>query len=95
MIDTTAVTVAATATLLSGTDYNTRWQAEQGFSGSVLVQVPTGGSAVFVGGAAVTAANGISVGAGETFSLDLRPGDGLYGITASGTQAVRVLRTDV
>lgn len=84
-----SVTVAATATLLSsGTDDNA-------YGHSVLLKVPTGGATVFLGGAGVTAAAGFPAAAGEPYTFDLAPGDALYGIVASGSQAVNVLRTGV
>lgn len=90
-----AVTVAATATVLNGTDVDDRYQSAQGIATSILVQVPTGGVAVYLGGSDVTTSNGVSVGAGESFSLDLSINESLYGIVATSTQGVRVLQTRV
>lgn len=99
-VKTASVTVAATATLLSGTD-------SDNIAGySIAVQVPSGGASVFVGGSDVTssgATKGWEVTPTTPFSMDLRspkPNDGvpteaLYGITASGTQAVTVIRSGV
>lgn len=60
--------------------------------GSSIVLFNSGALSVFVGGSTVTAATGTPVGAGSwSPSLDLNPGDGLYGIVASGSSDVRVL----
>ncbi len=80
------VTVGTTATLLSGTDTD----AVPGLS--VAVQGPSGAT-VYLGGADVTTATGWPVAAGATFAVDLRAGDALYAVVASGTVAVPVLRT--
>lgn len=50
---------------------------------------------VFVGGAGVTAGTGYKVTAGTVLELPLEPGERLYGITASGTATVYVLRAGV
>lgn len=91
----TRVTVATTATLVSGTDSTDRWQEKLGIASSILVKVPTGGVEVFFGHATVTTANGYGVSAGESLALDLAPGDVLYAIVASGTQPVYVLQTGI
>lgn len=52
----------------------------------------TGGTSIFLGGAGVTAAAGLELAPGESLNLDLMGGDVLYGITASGTVTVSVLK---
>lgn len=47
---------------------------------------------VYLGGSDVTASTGTPLVSGATLSIDLEPGDRLYGITASGTQDVNVIR---
>lgn len=90
-----AVTVAATATQLAApTAPTTTFGGTRNKIGA-SVQVPSGGSTVYVGGPDVTTANGYAVAAGTAVSIDLAPGDVLYGIVASSTQAVRVLTVEV
>lgn len=90
------VTVAATPTQLN----TSRTDAIGG--SSLAVKVPTGGATVFVGGAAVTAASGWPIAAGESLFLDIderaggasqgpSPDEAVYAIVASGTQSVNVL----
>lgn len=50
---------------------------------------------LFVGGADVTASTGFEVLPSETFVADLGSGDGVYGITASGTVPVHVFQAGV
>lgn len=80
-----AVTVAATsATLLS--------VAQQTPRTGVVLSVPAGGVTVFVGGPSVTAAAGFPVAAGSSLSVDLDNYEQLFGIVATGSQAVNVLQ---
>ena len=53
-----------------------------------------GGSKVFLGGAAVTASNGIHLGNGESLSIFVPINETLYGISASGTNDVITLLPD-
>lgn len=86
-VKSTAVTVAATATVLA-----TAAADRDGMK--VKVQVPTGGQTVFLGGSDVTTVNGYAVATGtEAHELTLGRGEILYGIVAATTQAVRVLKT--
>ena len=63
---------------------------------SVSVQNPTGGATVYIGGAGVTTASyGFLLAAGATFSAELNQGEALFGIVASSTQSVAVLRQGV
>ena len=59
---------------------------------SVIVYNP-GATTVYLGGSGVTSAAGFHVAAGQSVALDLLTGDDLYGITASGSQSVNVLRS--
>lgn len=84
------VSVGTTATLLSATETDDR------SGSSIAVKVPSGAAAaVFVGKSDVTTATGFSVAVGESVALDLQPGEALYGIVASGTVTVHVLRSGV
>ena len=85
-LQSAAVTVAATATVLS-----TAAGDREGHR--VLILNPSGGVTVYVGGADVSTANGYPVASGGTLSLALEVGEIVYGIVATGTQAVNVLRS--
>lgn len=79
-----AVTVATTATQLTGGDTGAK-------SGSFAV-ANNGAATVYIGGAGVTTATGFPIAAGASMGFDLRSAtDEVYGIVASGTVEVRVL----
>ena len=82
------VSVATTATKLTGTTTDTR--AGQ----TTLVQNPSAAAAsVFLGAAEVTTASyGHELVPGSSLSIDLATGEDLYGVVASGTITVNVLR---
>lgn len=50
---------------------------------------------IFLGGPAVTAADGFELLAGEAQAFDLESGDDLYAITASGTASAHVIETGI
>jgi hypothetical protein len=83
------VSVGTTATLLSA--------AEAGRDGqTVLVQNPSGGVNVFLGGAGVTTTSyGYLVVAGSAFAIDLQNGESLFAVVATSTQSVSVIRQGV
>ena len=87
-VSSVAVSVSTTATQIIGTSATRT---------SGAIKVPTGGVAVFIGGATVTTANGFPLYAGETMTLSPSyPSDPLgtkavFGIVATGTQDVRIL----
>lgn len=65
------------------------------FGRSVAV-TNAGAAAIDVGGPDVTAGGGYSLAAGATISLDLQPGEALYGIAAATTsQPVHILEAGV
>ncbi len=81
------VSVATTATLIcsgGGSVADKR---------SAIVKNPSGGATVYLGGAGVTTATGFPLAAGESVSVDTIASDDLYGIVASLTQNVNLLRT--
>ena len=81
------VTVGATATVISTA-------ASDRDGHSVLIQNPTGGVTVYIGGAGVTTSSyGVALAAGSDISMDLLQNEIVYGIVTTGTQAVNVLRT--
>jgi len=57
---------------------------------SVLVNNPSGGSTVYLGGSDVTTSNGITLPAGSSLPLTLGYGDDLWAV-AAGTTAVELL----
>ena len=84
------VSVGTTATALNAS-------LDGGKDGStIFVQNPTGGQAVFLGGAGVTSsAYGYKLAIDSTLRIDLNQGEALYGVVASSTQSVAVLRQGV
>lgn len=83
------VSVTTAATLLS--------TASAGRDGqTVLVQNPSGGANVYLGGTGVTSASyGYLLVAGSAFAIDLQAGESLFGVVASSTQSVSVIRQGV
>lgn len=81
-----SVSVTTTATAISGGDGD-------GVAGHSVQFTPP--SAIYVGPAGVTTANGYLLTAGVEYTYDLGPGDVLYGVAASGTVVVPVLRVGV
>lgn len=83
-VRTTAVSVATTATVLVtgiGNLQDARpWLIHN-----------AGAAVVYIGGSDVTTANGIPVAIGEKVTGFAPANESLYGIVASGTEAVRVL----
>jgi hypothetical protein len=60
---------------------------------SVLVQNPSSSVIVYIGGEGVTTSSyGVSLAGGSDISVDLLQGEILYGVVASSTQNVNVLR---
>ena len=63
---------------------------------TILIQNPAGGQAVFLGGAGVTSASyGFKLAVDSNISIDLDQDEALYGVVASSTQSVAVLRQGV
>jgi len=63
---------------------------------TVLIQNPAGGADVKLGGEGVTTASyGFILVGGSAFAIDLQGGEALYGVVASSTQSVSVLRQGV
>ena len=54
-----------------------------------------GGATVFVGDSDVSTASGFPLAAGASMSVDLDPGESLWGVVASGTVEVRVLEVGI
>lgn len=81
----TAVTVTTTAQALDiprpSANNPTSW----------IIQVPSGGATVYIGGADVSSANGFAVGESQWFGKDQFTGAKPYVIVAASTQAIRLL----
>lgn len=79
------VTVTTSATRLDVT-------TDQQLRSSVAVR-NRGAATVYIGGDAVTTADGFGLDPGDTVTIELTSGDdGLYGIVAAGTVACHVLQ---
>lgn len=89
-IDHERVSVGTTATALADAGRD-----RDGFT--VNVQNPTGsGATVYVGGSDVSTTDyGYALAAGTEVAVELLKGEALYGIVASGTLTVNVLRIGV
>ncbi len=85
------VSVGATATLL------TVAASGGGKDGStILIQNPTGGQSVYLGGAGVTTASyGHILASGSSIAIELNQDEALYGVVASSTQSVPIFRQGV
>lgn len=85
------VSVTTTATLL------TVAAVGGGKDGStILVQNPTGGQAVYLGGAGVTSASyGFKLAVDSNIAIELNQDEALYAVVAATTQSVAVLRQGV
>lgn len=60
---------------------------------SVLIQNPSASVTVYIGGDGVTTSSyGVALAGGSDISVDLLQGEILYGVVASSTQSVNVLR---
>ena len=85
------VSVGTTATLL------TVAASGGGKDGStILIQNPSGGQAVYIGGAGVTTASyGFILAVNSNMSIELNQDEAVYGVVASSAQSVAVLRQGV
>ena len=57
----------------------------------ILVTNTHATAALFIGGSAVTASNGVKIAAGASQSMTIRDSDDLYGIASTGTGSATVL----
>ncbi len=81
----TSATLLTVAALGGGKDGST-----------ILVQNPSGGQAVFLGGAGVTSASyGFKLAIDSNIAVELNQDEALYGVVAATTQSVAVLRQGV
>jgi hypothetical protein len=82
-VSASRVTVASTATVIA---------ASTSARASIVVR-NRGTVSVYLGGPTVTSSAGFELSAGDAIGIELWPGESLYGITASSTARVDVLRT--
>jgi hypothetical protein len=83
------VAVSTTAVQLTAAESDSR------VGESVAVTNTHASATVYLGGAGVTSSTGFPLVAGGSLSVDLDGTETLYGITASGSVTVGVLRTSV
>jgi hypothetical protein len=91
MAPSRTVTVGATPTLVE-----LRADPASRLGWGMEVTVPTGGATVYAGGPDVATTGttaGRAIPGGTSFTFDLSPGERVYLITATGTQAVTVFAT--
>ena len=85
-VGTAATALNAVAGMTDPVVYNQTGQ-------SLIIQNPTGGATVYLGGSTVTTvAYGYALAANTALSIDLGQGEQIFGVVATGTQAVGVLR---
>lgn len=84
------IAVAATATLITSAPAGGGARSE--VDGASVVVRNRGAISIDVGGADVVSGAGYELAPGEWLSFDLDPGEGLYGIAASGTVRVDWIR---
>ncbi len=81
-----AVTIATTATALG---HGSGGAANAG----IMVQAPSSNTAsVFIGDSAVTTSTGLEIEPGKGITLPIQDEGTVYGVVASGTQDLRVLK---
>jgi hypothetical protein len=76
------INVTSTATLIA-----------DGGGDGCNVAIVNGSTVIDLGGPDVETGEGFQLAAAGSISMDLPPGDVLYGVTASGTSAIQVLMT--
>lgn len=86
-IVSTAATVSTTASKVAGVS-----TTAGAIRAGACILVNLGGATVYLGGSNVTTANGFPVDPGGNFSGEIKDGDDLYAVVASGTVACRVLQ---
>ena len=60
---------------------------------TISIQVPTAGATVYLGGVGVTTTSyGFELLGGTNFSVELQQGEQVFGVVASSTQNVNILR---
>ena len=83
-LESSAVTIAATATVIATGKTGASW---------VYLHAPTGGNTIYIGPSTVTVANGLELPKGALQTVWLAEADTLYGIVATSTQSLMVLKS--
>lgn len=83
-LESSAVTIAATATVIATGKTGASW---------VYLHAPTGGNTIYIGPSTVTVANGLELPKGALQTIWLAEADTLYGIVATSTQSLMVLKS--
>ena len=78
------VTVGTSATVIATGKTGASW---------VYLHAPTGGNTIFIGPSTVTVANGLELPKGALQTVWLAEADTLYGIVATSTQSLMVLKS--
>lgn len=85
MIKTSVKTITATTSIIDGGGDNI-------YKVGLLIKNPSSVT-VYIGGSDVDTTIGYPIGAGETLAIDLGQGDALYGVVASGSHTINLIRT--
>jgi len=83
-LEGSVVTVGTSATIIATGKTGASW---------VYLHAPTGGNTVHIGPSTVTTANGLEVPKGALQTFWLAEADTLYGIVATSTQSLMVLKS--
>jgi len=83
-LESTVVTVGTAATVIATGKTGASW---------VYLHAPTGANTIFVGPSTVTVASGLELPKGALTEIWLAEADTLYGIVASNTQSLMVLKS--
>ena len=83
-LESSAVTIAATATVIATGKTGASW---------IYLHAPTGGNTIYIGPSTVTVANGLELPKGALQTVWLAEADTLYGIVATSTQSLMVLKS--
>lgn len=83
-LESSSVTIGTTATVIATGKTGASW---------VYLHAPTGGNTVFIGPSTVTTTNGLELPKGALNEIWLAEADVLYGIVASSTQPLMVLKS--
>jgi hypothetical protein len=97
-VSATRVTVGTSPTRLDATaesDKVSGLDTPRGDGQGVIVSNLDASATVYLGGAEVSTGAGFALAAGASLTVDLRPGDALYGVVASGTAVCGVLQSGV
>jgi len=83
-LESTVVTVGTAATVIATGKTGASW---------VYLHAPTGANTIFVGPSTVTVASGLELPKGALHTFWLAEADTLYGIVATSTQSLMVLKS--